>query len=412
MHCPNQQLLTGNQHFGLALPKTWQCNSTILKLNTARRSIKINNSCDPSSGHCQLIDNDKLGGRWMEFQGIKNWDGLLDPLDDDLREEILRYGEFVEAAYDCFDFDMSSATYATCRYPKDTMLAQCGLDQSGYKVIINLHATCAVQMPRWIDRFPNWGSPRSSWIGYVAVCDDVDEIARLGRHDVVIAYRGTATCSEWLENLRATLTCLPDDMAPENRAPMVQSGFLSMYTSKIEGNPSLQDTILEEIASILNNYSDEPLSITITGHNLGAALATLTAYDITTKFNHLPMVTVLSFGGPRIGNNSCRYQLTKNGTKVLRIVNSDDLITKVPGFVIDDDDVASRGDATVARLASWLEKYMEDTQWVYDEVGKELKLSSKGNVATSHDLKTYLHLVNNFVSSTCPLRATAKKRTT
>ncbi|KAJ8565561.1 hypothetical protein K7X08_008137 [Anisodus acutangulus] len=294
MHCPNQLLLTGNQHFGLALPKTWQCNSTILKLNTARRSIKINNSCDPSSGHCQLIDNDKLGGRWMEFQGIKNWDGLLDPLDDDLREEILRYGEFVEAAYDCFDFDMSSATYATCRYPKDTMLAQCGLDQSGYKVIINLHATCAVQMPRWI---------------------------------------------------------------------IPQLGVAAIQLDRLRGSkPSLQDTILEEIASILNNYSDEPLSITITGHSLGAALATLTACDITTKFDHLPMVTVLSFGGPRIGNNSFRYQLTKNGTKVLRIVNSDDLITKVPGFVIDDDDVASRGDATVARLPSWLEKYMEDTQ--------------------------------------------------
>ncbi|XP_059310707.1 phospholipase A(1) DAD1, chloroplastic-like [Lycium ferocissimum] len=417
MQCLNQLLSTNQQHFGLAPPNTWQYYSSTLKSSTARRRIKISNSCDPSSGHCQLIDNDKLGGRWMEFQGIKNWDGLLDPLDNDLREEILRYGEFVEAAYSCFDFDTSSATYATCRYPKDTMLTQCGLGQSGYKVIKNLHATCAVEMPRWIDRFPKMVSPRSSWIGYVAVCDDVDEIARLGRRDVVIAYRGTATCSEWLENLRATLTCLPDDMAPENSEPMVQSGFLSMYTSKIEGNRSLQDTILKEIASILSNYSDETLSITLTGHSLGAALATLTAYDIKTKFNHLPMVTVLSFGGPRVGNKSFRYQLDKNGTRVLRIVNSDDPITKVPGFVIDDDDMASRGDATLTRLPSWLEKCMEDTQWVYAEVGKELKLSSKdsphhiskGNVAACHDLKTYLHLVNNFVSSSCPFRATAKK---
>uniref|UniRef100_M1CGB9 Triacylglycerol lipase n=1 Tax=Solanum tuberosum TaxID=4113 RepID=M1CGB9_SOLTU len=351
----------------------------------------------------------------MEFQGIKNWDGLLDPLDEDLRGEILRYGEFVEAAYGCFDFDTSSATYATCRYPKRSMLMQCGLGRSGYKVVKNLYATCAVQMPRWIEKFPNLKSPQSSWIGYVAVCDDVDEITRLGRRDIVIAYRGTATCSEWLENLRATLTCLPDDMSPdENSEPMVQSGLLSMYTTKIEGHiPSLQETIREEIISILNNYSDEySLSITITGHSLGAALATLTAYDITTKFNNLPMVTVLSFGGPRVGNKSFRYQLEKNGTKVLRIVNSDDPITKVPGFVIDDDDMAHRGDATVARVPSWLEKYMEDTQWVYAEVGKELKLSSKdsirkGNVAKCHDLKTYLYLVNNFVSSsTCPLRAT------
>nr|XP_016433155.1 PREDICTED: phospholipase A(1) DAD1, chloroplastic-like [Nicotiana tabacum] len=351
----------------------------------------------------------------MEFQGIKDWDGLLDPLDDDLREEILRYGEFVEAAYCCFDFDTSSSTYATCRYPKGSMLTRCGLGQSGYKVLKDLHATCAVQMPRWTERFPNLVSPRSSWIGYVAVCDDVDEIARLGRRDVVIAFRGTATCSEWLENLRVTLTCLPNDMTPENSEPMVQSGLLSLYTSKIESNPSLQDTIRKEIASILSNYSNESLSITVTGHSLGAALATLTAYDITTKFSDLPMVTVVSFGGPRVGNKSFRCQLEKNGTKVLRIVNSDDPITKVPGFVIDD--VASRGAATLARLPIWLGKYMEDTVWVYAEVGKELKLSSKsspdhlskGNVTKCHDLKTYLHLVNNFVSSSCPLRTTAKK---
>ncbi|KAJ6328281.1 hypothetical protein OIU77_010052 [Salix suchowensis] len=44
----------------------------------------------------------KLGKKWMEYQGVNNWDGLLDPLDDRLRSEILRYGLFVEAAYRSF----------------------------------------------------------------------------------------------------------------------------------------------------------------------------------------------------------------------------------------------------------------------------------------------------------------------
>ncbi|OIT38218.1 phospholipase a(1) dad1, chloroplastic [Nicotiana attenuata] len=260
----------------------------------------------------------------MEFQGIKNWEGLLDPLDDDLRKEILRYGEFVEATYRCFNFDLSSPTYATCRYPMSSMLRDGGLDKSGYKVMKNLYATCAVQMPSWTKRFPNLASPCSSWIGYVAVCEDEEEIARLGHRDVVIAYRGTATSCEWLENLRATLTSLQNDMAPENYdQPTLQSGFLGLYTTKSECDQSLQDTIREEIGNIHNKYSDEPLSITVTGHNLGAALAILTAYD-TTKFSHAPIVTVVSFGGPRIGNKSFRCQLEKSGTNVLRIVNSDD----------------------------------------------------------------------------------------
>ncbi|KAL3516852.1 hypothetical protein ACH5RR_023754 [Cinchona calisaya] len=359
----------------------------------------------------------KLRDKWMEFQGIKNWEGLLDPLDDDLRHEILRYGQFVDAAYRSFDFDTSSPTYATCRYPKVSMLTQCGLGTSGYKVTKNLHAMCSIQVPRWIERIPNWTSTKSNWIGYVAICDNEEEIIRLGRRDVVISYRGTATCHEWLENFRVTLTFLPNDMAPENCVPMVQSGFLSLYTSSTESHPSLQQMVKEEIEQILQKYCDEPLSITITGHSLGAALATITAYDITNTFSHAPLVTVVSFGGPRVGDKTFRNQLEKNGAKVLRIVNSDDLITKVPGFVIDDNDVAKKGAVHVAtrRLPTWLQKRVEDTQWVYAEIGKELRLSSrdcphlsKRDVATCHDLKTYLHLVNNFVSSTCGFRATAK----
>ncbi|KAK4353950.1 hypothetical protein RND71_026144 [Anisodus tanguticus] len=300
MHSSNHIHLT-KQHLGLGLP-TSKCY-TLSKVGA--RTFKITSSWNSGSGHCSVSDRalTQLRDRWMEFHGIKNWEGLLDPLDDDLRKEILRYGEFVEAAYHCFDFDMSSPTYATCLYPESSMLTNCGLDKSGYKVIKNMYATCATQMPRWTKRFPNLSSPRSSWIGYVAICEDEEEIARLGRRDVVIAYRGTGTSSEWLENLRATLTYLPDDMAPENYdQPMVQSGFLSLYTTNTQCNLSLQETIREEIGNILDKYNDEPLSITVTGHSLGAALATLTAYDITTKFSHAPIVTVVSFGGPRVGN--------------------------------------------------------------------------------------------------------------
>ncbi|KAL8062375.1 hypothetical protein ABFX02_02G142700 [Erythranthe guttata] len=368
----------------------------------------------------------KLRDAWTEFQGIKDWDGLLDPLDDRLRSEILRYGKFVEAAYCCFDFDTSSLGYATCRYPRESMLSECDLATSGYKVTRNLHATCgAARLPAWTeDRVPRWAATRSAWVGYVAVCTDKCEIARLGRRDVVVAYRGTATCAEWLENMRVALTRLPDDMAHGDRESMVQSGFLSMYTAREGTRRSLQDSIREEIGKILEKYADEPISITVTGHSLGAALAALTAYDIAGEFKHAPLVTVLSFGGPRIGNKNFRSQLEKIGTKVLRIVNSDDPITKVPGFVINEEECRrSKGGeekkaaaAAAEGMWNWVQKRVEETQWVYAEIGKELRLSSRdcphlsnGGVATCHDLKTYLQLVDSFVSSNCPLRATAKK---
>ncbi|KAI3741719.1 hypothetical protein L1987_59393 [Smallanthus sonchifolius] len=127
------------------------------------------------------------------------------------------------------------------------MLDRWGLGGSGYKVTKNLHATCEVQLPGWIDRMPRWTSTNSGWIGYVAVCNDDKEIGRLGCRDVGIAYRGTATCLEWIKNLSATLTSLSNDVAPEKKS-------------------------------------------------FGASLATLTAYDITSTFKHCPIVTVVSFG--------------------------------------------------------------------------------------------------------------------
>ncbi|KZV49063.1 Alpha/beta-Hydrolases superfamily protein [Dorcoceras hygrometricum] len=368
-----------------------------------------------------LMEAGKVSKRWREYQGIKNWEGLLDPLDENLRREIIRYGNFIQATYHSYNLDISSPSYGTCRYPKRSLLDDSGFRETGYRVCRNLTANSGIRLPRWM---PAWMAMQSSWIGYVAVCQNKKEIARLGRRDVVIALRGTVTCLEWLENLRATLTPIPGTCGyscPESEVPMVESGFLSLYTSTFENRPSLQTLLNHEISRILEKYGDEPLSFTITGHSLGAALATVAAYDIKKTFGNSPLVTVISFAGPRVGNWSFRCELEKQGTKILRIVNSDDLITKVPGFVRENNQQTLFSDnfpanTAAAGLGGWVQKLVEDMQWVYADVGCELRLSSRdspylsgGNIATCHDLKTYLHLVDGFVGSNCPFRATARK---
>ncbi|GAB4861983.1 hypothetical protein Ancab_037237 [Ancistrocladus abbreviatus] len=367
-----------------------------------------------------------LGCRWMEYQGARDWDGLLDPLDDRLRYEILRYGNFVEAAYRAFDFNPSSPGYGMCRFRRKDLLRRSGFLDTGYQITKNLRSTSGIRMPHWADGAPRWVGMQSSWIGYVAVCHDKEAIARLGRRDVVIAFRGTATCLEWFENLRATLTHFADHTDIDGSEPMVESGFLSLYTSSTTTSPSLQEMVRREISRILETYKGENLSFTITGHSLGAALATLAAYDIKTTFEQAPLVTVISFGGPRVGNQSFRTEIEKQGAKILRIVNPDDLITKIPGFVVhtDDDDMHKEvyTAANVRGWPRWLQRRVADEQWAYAEVGCELRLGSTPlttesppqlfnnmNVVKCHDLKTYLHLVESFVGSTCPLRATARR---
>ncbi|KAJ8450068.1 hypothetical protein Cgig2_033262 [Carnegiea gigantea] len=378
---------------------------------------------------------DRLGKRWMEYQGIRDWAGLLDPLDDNLRAEILRYGCFVEAAYRAFDFDPSSPSYGSCKYPKKSLLEEADFPATGYRLTKNLRATSGIQLPRWASsRWP--ATLQASWIGYVAVCHDRAEIARLGRRDVVVALRGTATALEWLENLRATLTPVAGPPLDCNAEPMVESGFLSLYSSGSATSPSLRETVREEVGRILELYPDETLSFTFTGHSMGAALATLAAYDIKMTFAaQAPHVTVMSFGGPRVGDHSFRSLLEQQGTKILRIVNPTDVITKVPGFVMKDnhngDDNNSNNNNNDQRIhpltglwPSWIQKWVEDTQClVYAEIGCELRLQetedhevklsqlpyylSNMNLAKCHDLKTYLQLVQHF-SSSCPLRATAR----
>ncbi|KAK4752325.1 hypothetical protein SAY87_021123 [Trapa incisa] len=376
----------------------------------------------------------KLGRRWMEYQGINYWDGLLDPLDDNLRREILRYGNFVEAAYKACDFHPSSPTYARRRFSKTSMFERCGLRDSGYRITKNLWATSGIELPRWAGRkVPRWASTCSSWIGFVAVCQDKEEIARLGRRDIVVALRGTVICLEWLENLRAALTHLPDSCGGGGKGsghgPMVQSGFLSLYTSRSPSLPSLQEMVRGEIARLVWSYGDERLSLTVTGHSLGAALATLAANDVKMSLGEEAalFVTAISFGGPRVGDEAFRNQLELRGTRILRIVNSDDVITKVPGFTIGDDgkedgacDVDAQGCRKyvvgiplAAAVPRWTRRCMAGTRWVYAEVGEELRLCSKDSpylrgidVAACHDLKTYLHLVSRFVSSKCPFSAT------
>uniref|UniRef100_A0A0D9XWU3 Fungal lipase-type domain-containing protein n=1 Tax=Leersia perrieri TaxID=77586 RepID=A0A0D9XWU3_9ORYZ len=346
------------------------------------RSSLATSSCKPSSSGMRII-----GRQWTEIQGARDWDGLLSPLHGALRGELVRYGEFVRAAYASFDFDGDA--YGSCRFPVGSLLRRSGLPETGYRVTRLLHAA-------------------SNYIGYVAVCDDEDEIERLGRRDVVVAFRGTATCSEWVHNFKSSLTHIPSSDGEEEA--MVESGFWRLFTTPGKAHASLQRQVRGEVGRIVGEYGGEgmpPLSVTVTGHSLGAALAVLAAYEITTAAASSDeaaaaaaapiMVTAVSFGGPRVGNAAFRRRLEESGGKVLRVVNSDDIVTKVPGFATADDgdvpEAAKRRRRRKARVARWLVSKMG---WAYSDVGCELRLCNEDtarNVVASHDLDLYLKLV-------------------
>ncbi|KAI3952032.1 hypothetical protein MKX01_004265 [Papaver californicum] len=339
-----------------------------------------------------------LGSRWLEYHGSNDRIGLLDPLDENLRREIVRYGEFIQAAY---------------RLPPLPRHIQ--LPDRSYKVTKSLYATSSVGLPQWFDDVTpdlGWMIQRSSWIGYVAVCDDQKEIKRMGRRDIVIALRGTSTCLEWAENVKDLLVSVNDDeseesppseLSQERLQAKVECGFWNLYTTRATHIPSLSEYITQEVRRLVELYKGEPLSITITGHSLGAALSMHRQWLFFT------------FGGPRVGNRGFANRIKSNRVKVLRIVNSQDMITRVPGMLVNETlDYKLREEVKASTVLNILDNNMP---WAYSHVGSELRLDSKmspylkpnADAACCHDLEAYLHLMDGYLASDCPFRPNAKR---
>lgn len=178
--------------------------------------------------------------RWRELHGNNSWNGLLDPLDIDLRRSVISYGELAQATQDGFNRERRSPHAGACLYGRSDLLAGVGVAAAGsYAVTKFVYATSAVPVPESVLLLPlpelgdaAW-CRESNWIGYVAVATD-EGAAELGRRDIVVAWRGTVTGLEWANDFAFTpVSAAPvlGSKAAANPLALVHQGFLSVYTS-------------------------------------------------------------------------------------------------------------------------------------------------------------------------------------
>ena len=134
---------------------------------------------------------------------------------------------------------------------------------------------------------------------------------------VLIGFSGTLFLNEWATDFNFPLT-YPTGTTFNVDDVQVHRGFYNLYM-----------TIRQDIQNFLSANKTSYKNLFITGHSLGAALATLAAIDF---YEYAPVI--YTFASPRVGNVDFARLFNYRISNKFRINNIEDVITELPPPVI------------------------------------------------------------------------------
>ncbi|XP_019175983.1 PREDICTED: phospholipase A1-II 1-like [Ipomoea nil] len=341
---------------------------------------------------------ESIAKRWRVLNGSDNWEGLLDPLDSDLRRYLIHYGSMIGAVYDSFISEPTSKYAGLSRYAKKSLLEETGLEKANpFKYTITKYfytpsTTCGAHHGGYHVQSVRADAvmKESNWGGYVAVATDKGKEV-LGRRDILVVWRGTETRSEWIEDFRIPMV-KPRIIFAQDNGSLVHRGWYEMYTSTNQdshlNSNSARDQVRAEVCRLLDLYKNEEVSITVTGHSLGSSLATLNAVDLAANpFNNTDvLITAFLFASPKVGNEGFKkaFSHLKN-LRALRVVNNGDLVPMVPFLAVEA--------GTILPLIAYKDV---GVQFDINASKSEYVKHDKLNVLMWHGLMIYLHGIDGF----------------
>lgn len=187
--------------------------------------------------------------------------------------------------------------------------------------------------------------------------------------EVVIAIRGTEGIYEWLQD--AAFLYVPCPIP--GGAGSTDDGFTAMYKSFTidadPGSPPLS-TALPTLP-----WRVPVTSVTVCGHSLGGALATLTAFDVAASAK-LPKPRSFTYASPRTGDAAFAAAYDRLVPLTTRVVNRLDIVPQTPPAPLYD------------HVAGELEINPID-------LGPPPKVLVRSDLTCEHILTSYLHILTH-----------------
>ncbi|KAJ1987147.1 hypothetical protein H4R33_002997 [Dimargaris cristalligena] len=151
-------------------------------------------------------------------------------------------------------------------------------------------------------------------VGYVAINHDLTSVC--------LVFRGTTDIAEALTDMKFLMKRWPKWVKNSH----VHAGFLDSFDD-------VGNRLYCKIRELLHMYPEYHL--TIVGHSMGAAIASITAVDFVHRNQHLAhKVRVVTFGKPRVGNQPYIEHYNSLNLDSLSVVNQNDVVPHLPPRLI------------------------------------------------------------------------------